>query len=375
VARGYFERAINEFADLANVEPAERSQIMRGVAELDLDEGKLDEAVRYAEQAVQTLYAAPPNSLDRIEPWRVLARAQIARGDGTAATATLEHALDVAHQVLGEQSNKVANVENDLAVALNTQGRYREAIAHLEKSIAITAKLRPDEPAATAFATINLGSLYESLGDYAKAETLMREGIATLEAETPDESQLDAFRGNLARTLMFRGDIAAARALIERALAGIAARAGDSSFDYAFQLYRLARIELAAGDLDAAAQTLRDCERIFDPMLPAQHALRTQFKVIRGLLAKARGDLSTAQHELESAEAMQAALNGSDPTIAASIGVRIAGVLLARGEVAAARTRLDAAAPVLEAALLPQAAERVEADQIRMELERATSAH
>jgi tetratricopeptide (TPR) repeat protein len=369
-ARADFDRAMAEYAKTSKVDPVDRSDALRGIAELDNAEGKYAQSLKHAWQAVQALADLPAGSPVRIEPWRMLATAQGANADLHGAVATLEQALDVAHAALGEDSNKVANIENDLAVALNAQGRYREAIAHLEKSIAISEKIRPGARVATAFSMINLGSTYESLGDYAKAESLMRQGIAAIEAETPDESQLDFFRCNLARTRMLQGDIAGARALIERALQSIAAREGETSMVYAFQTFRLARVELAGGNVDAAEQYLRDAVATLDPLLPPDHALRTQIHVLRGMLAKARGDLATAQSEFETAEKGKT----NDPVDLAVVRLRLAGALLARGDLVAARGKLDQAVPVLEGALLPEAVERVEARSYQTELARRETA-
>jgi tetratricopeptide (TPR) repeat protein len=215
---------------------------------------------------------------------------------------------------------------------------------------------------------INLGSLYESLGDYAKSEELMRRGIAAIEAEAPDEAQLNFFRGNLARTLMLRGDLAGARELIERALRGIAARDGEKSFGYAFQNFRLARIEFTAGNFDAAAQDLDDAFATLDPLLPPQHALRVQTDALRGMIAKKRGDLGAAQRALESAETGEIALPDGGALDLAIIRMRLAGVLLERQDLAGARRKLDASLPLIESSLLPQAVERVEAQAIDADL-------
>jgi predicted negative regulator of RcsB-dependent stress response len=135
-------------------------------------------------------------------------------------------------------------------------------------------------------------------------------------------------------------------------------------------MFRLARLEFAAGNLDAAEQTLRDSVHTLDPLLPAQHPLRGQIAIVRGQIARARGDLATAQREFEAAETMQGALSDSDPTLLAAIRMRLGGVLLVRGDLAGARRRLDESLPVLDAALLPQAMEVVEAHGYAQELAR-----
>ena len=252
VARTFFDRAIAEQAKAARIEPLQRAQLLRGVSELDNAQGKLADSLKHAQESVAALTNLPPTSPVRIDFWRALATAQVANADPGGAVATLQHALDVGHAALGENSYTVADIENDIAVALNGQGRYREAIPHLERSIEITEAMRPGVHVATAFSVVNLGSLYENLGNYAKSEQLMREGIVSIEAEAPDSPELDSFRCNLARTLMKRGKFAEARALFDRALHNIAAREGAQSFGDAFQTFRLSRLEYAA-----AASNLR----------------------------------------------------------------------------------------------------------------------
>jgi serine/threonine-protein kinase len=370
VARKHFDRAIAEFARVKDVDPVEIANVLRGLAEIDIDEGKTADAIAHVQQSLDQMAALPPQSPERIEPWRTLARAQIAHGDPAAAIAVLSHALDVARESLGDNSTKVSNVENDLAVAFNAQGRYREAIAHLETSIAIDEKLRPGERVATAFTVINLGSIYENMGDYEKSEALMRQGIAAIEAATQDEPQLDYFRANLSRTLMFRGKLDESRRLLERSLAAAAAKDGEASFGYGFQLFRLVRLEIASGNLDAAEQALRDAERTVDPLLPKQHPLRAQLLVMHGMVARRRDDLAVAQRDFESAEAMQLALHDADPVSLAVTRTRLGLVLLARGDIDGARRRSDESLAILEAALTPTANDLKEARDFKAELER-----
>jgi len=284
--------------------------------------------------------------------------------------ATLQRALDVGHAALGENSYKVADIENDIAVAQNGQGRYREAIPHLEKSIQITENLRPGAHVATAYSVVNLGSLYENLGDYSQAEQLMRDGIGSIEAEAPDSPELDSFRCNLARTLMKQGRLAESRALFERALHNIAKREGEDSFGYAFQTFRRSRLEFASGNLEASESDLRDSERVLAPLLPERHALRVQFSVVNAQLAQARGNLAAAQKHMEAAEAMQEAMHGNDPLDLAIVRMHLAGVLIGRGDLDNARRKLEPALQLIESTLLPGAVEVAEAHRYRDELSR-----
>jgi len=136
------------------------------------------------------------------------------------------------------------------------------------------------------------------------------------------------------------------------------------------QDFRLARIELAGGNVEAARQDLDDAYKTFDPLLPPEHGLRVQVTVMRALIAKAQGDLPAAQHLLEIAEAAQDHLGGADPINLAIIRVRLAAVLAARGDLVGARHKLDASRALLESALLPEAVERVESDAVEADLEK-----
>ena len=365
-ARAFFDRALAEYAKASRVEPAERAEVLRGLADLDNEEGRAADSVRHAEAALEALASLPAGSPDRIETLRMLANAKVGAGDAAAAIETLGQALAIARNALGDSNIKVADIENDLAVALNGEDRYREAIPHLEKAIAITEAVRPGDVAAAAFETINLGSIYESLGDYAKAEALMRKGIGAMESATPDDPHVDFFRGNLARTRMLRGDLDGARALLAQTMQATAAREGEKSFDYAFAQFRLARVDLLAGRLDTATADLDASIATLDPLLPPAHGLRAQFGVLRGMIAAARGDFDAAVQAFAAAETRV----GKVPLEIALVRMRLAGALLARGDLGPARRKLDASLPPIQAALLPAAVERIEAERIASDLER-----
>jgi serine/threonine-protein kinase len=372
-ARTHFSRALQEFAKSPNADPAEKGNVLRGIADVDIEDGENAEAIARAREALDMIAALPPLAPDRIALWTTLARAQVADGDPASAVDVLNHALDVAHATIGQNGTKVSTIENDLAVALNALGRYREAIAHMEAAIAIDDKLRPGEHTATAYSVVNLGSIYENMGDYAKAETLMRKGVDAMEAETPDEPQLDFFRANLSRTLMFQGKLDESRRLLDKTLKHIAEKDGESSFGYGFQMFRLTRLELAAGHLDAAGRAALTAQRILDPLLPPQHPLRAQLLVIKAMMDLQRNDAASAQQHFEAAEAMQRALRDPDPISLAITRMRLAKALLARGDTAGAKRRLDESMPVLQNALIPDALELKEAQAVRADIERTAA--
>ena len=97
--------------------------------------------------------------------------------------------------------------------------------------------------------------------------------------------------------------------------------------------------------------------QLLDPLLPAQHALRGQLRVLRGIIARDRGKLDVAQTELEAYEKAQESLSAHDPIALTGISRYLAGVYLVRGDLTATRRVLNATLQVLEQKLLRQAVE------------------
>src|SRR5262249_39451201 len=95
-ARGYFERAQTEFARLPRAAAIERANVLRGLANVDMDQGNSAAAIEHAQQSLALLADLPAQSPERLEPWSSLASAQVAHGDAAAAVDVLEHALEVA---------------------------------------------------------------------------------------------------------------------------------------------------------------------------------------------------------------------------------------------------------------------------------------
>jgi len=354
-ARGYLERALGLHARLGPPDPVQHADALRGLAVVEVSEGNAAASIARTDEGLALLAGQPALAPARIELWRVKGRAQADIGDAEGGVQTLRQALDVARTVLGPENNKVANIENDLATMLSPLGRYREAITHLETSLAITRKLRPDDAAGTAVIVENLGSMYESLGDYARAEALMREGIAALEQGNPGEPLLPKFRANLARTLALRGQLDAALALGRTALDQVAAAEGRESFHYGVELFRYTRIEIRAGRLDEAQRDLDAAYALLDAQLPAEHALRAHFRRQHGLLAWAHHDLAGARREIGAAVEALGRLKSNDPVALAEVRSELAEVLLASGDAAGARRTIDRALPVLAASLIAEA--------------------
>ena len=98
------------------------------------------------------------------------------------------------------------------------QGDHKRALELEQKALEI---LRPfDAPAATNKVLNDMGQTYSALGDYAAAEPVMRQALATCEKTYgPDHPEMAYSLNNLALLLEDKGDYAAAEPLFRRALA------------------------------------------------------------------------------------------------------------------------------------------------------------
>jgi tetratricopeptide (TPR) repeat protein len=70
-----------------------------------------------------------------------------------------------------------ANQANSQAVALYRKGDFREAIRFAEQAASIQRRLLGAQHPDTATSFSNLAELYQALGDYAKAEPLLRQAL------------------------------------------------------------------------------------------------------------------------------------------------------------------------------------------------------
>jgi tetratricopeptide (TPR) repeat protein len=135
----------------------------------------------------------------------------------------------------------------------------------------------------------------------------------------------------------------------------VAVEEGESSFEYGFEMFRLARMEMRAGEMARAADDLAKAIKMLDPQVPITHPIRAQFQRVLALIAQARGDLAAARKELESGQDLLLSTPSFDPVSLAELRSDLAGVLIGLGDLKAARVAIDAALPELEKGLLSEA--------------------
>ncbi len=189
--------------------------------------GRIYERRGAYELALPLLHQAVDLGRQTLGPSRELARslndlgvAQRQKADWDAARATLEEALAMRRQVLGQGHPEVAVTESELGRVLFDQGRLGEAEAHFRSALAIRRKALGPADHETATSMSDLGLLLRDKGDRAGAEALLGETLAvTRKTRGPHHPDVATALSNLALTVNERGDPAAAEAMFREALA------------------------------------------------------------------------------------------------------------------------------------------------------------
>jgi serine/threonine-protein kinase len=346
------------------------AETRRTLALVHLDLGEVAAARREAEQVETEVRAAlPANHPGLLEPLTARASILNRQGDFETARTKLEEALVIARATIGENSTITANLENLLAESLLGLGRFRDSLAHSEAAYRIQRAVRADDPAAGAIAQADLGTAYSTIGDYAHAEALLGDAVGELgKVRPPDDPEMLRARSNLARVQSLAGEHETALAALADVLERTRVLRGEKSERYGFEMLRLATALVRAGRFTEAEQWVDRAEPMFNAVFPEHHPWRADLNIQRGKIALGRGDAARAAREFA------AALNllesqpgfGYDMRLIAAVGDAEAQQRL--GHLEEARARVIALKPVLEAELLPTAAERRRLEQVELRL-------
>ena len=221
---------------------------------------------------------SPTAQLARAELLISIGQLELESGDYAEAQASLEQALDILQQTLGDEHPRTATALNVLGAVQSERGDFMAARMMFERALAIRERvLGPDHP-DTATSLNNLASLLRSTGDYAAAQPLVEQALAIRERVLgPDHLQTASSLINLAALLQAAGDYAAARPLLERALTITERALGPDHPDTAKSLNNLAVIEVETGNLERARDLLLRAVRIVDKHLGREHPTTQRF--------------------------------------------------------------------------------------------------
>jgi tetratricopeptide (TPR) repeat protein/tRNA A-37 threonylcarbamoyl transferase component Bud32 len=267
VAVEIFERNLAVFDGTFGAAHSDAGTTRINLAVALLDLGRFSEAHAHADDAVASLQRAlgPDHpTVARALTIRGDAQVQLGRPGGAIADFTAALAIEV--EALGTDHPSVAILESNLGDADYAQADLARAEHHQRRALAILEGALGEEHPNVAFVLVGLGLTLRDRGHVDEALALFRRAAAIA-----DPSLLPNAITRVGEILLERGDVAGARAHLERASElqrGIAtsdALVGDT-------LRALARARWAAGDREGARAAAREAITRYEAVADREHA-------------------------------------------------------------------------------------------------------
>jgi len=252
-------------------------------------QGKYNEALPLARQALQIREALSPEGAETASALGALGTVLRGRGDYQEAEQVHQRALLMCQKLFGSEHLETARAQNDLGIVFTTVGEFAKAEPLFKQGLATREKLLGPRHADTAASLSNLGALYFELGNYAKAEPLFQRTVRIREQTLGPEHRLTATAlDNLASLYQTNVAFANAEPLYLRALRIKTKVLGADHPDLAVTLNNLASLYSNTGAYSKALQM-------------SQRALAIQEKAQQNdpILAQTLGSIASAYDMLE----------------------------------------------------------------------------
>ncbi len=357
--------ALQTEADGANAPATLKHQVY--LSEALFNAGRSEEARQLMDASIAQLRAQlPPDDLDLISSLGFYAVLLRDMGESEAAEKVLLEILEHRKALLEHDSQKIAVVHNNLGRVYYDQGRTLKAIEQFRAVFDIGGRAGAEHDPSRALDMLNLGSMYEQVGDYEQAEPLMRQGAAIIEEYENAGFTLPLARQNFGRLLLLAGKAEEARLWLEKPIDPIADR--DWAMERGRQRIHLAEWHRRFGDRAQAHRLLREAQANLDDIGGPESPRIAAIERIRGLLAAAEGDRKTARAELESARTRQAKAFNDRYVGVGDLTLDLAELAHADGDTERARRELQRAREILDPQLAKNAPQRARMEALQRAL-------
>ena len=232
--------------------PAAKAWLLEDQAAHDKESGRLDAAQRALEAACAARSGAA-GPLATAACWRSLGHVLLGRGQLARAVEHFQQALSRQEAEIPDGLLIVTTLL-DLGNALAVSGEYGRAEPFVERAERISAASVPGTTTHLA-ALRTLGGVAYGTGDLARAETLWRQGLEGQLKLAPESADVSISQFNLGIVAFGRGDLAGAEGWFRRALT--LAEKTQAHGPQAMLRHALGQIALARGELDAARDLLQ----------------------------------------------------------------------------------------------------------------------
>ncbi|MEZ4654698.1 MAG: serine/threonine-protein kinase [Candidatus Eisenbacteria bacterium] len=240
---------------------------------LEVDQGKLAEAVETLEEAVHRFEVyGNERPEDHASAVSSLAFALTEQGSFAEAESLFYASLSEQEEVLGKDHLDVSYTLNNLAQLEYETGRDSTAAVHFQQSLDIRSRLFPEDHPLVVSVESNLSAVYWRRGDYDAAEPLLRKSLTAKRKNLGDDHpSVAAGVTNLAVLLSMKGDWDAAIPMAEEAVARMSAAYGDDHPNVAAALNIQGRGLRFQGRLEEAEGVLRRAYQITSKSLEPTH--------------------------------------------------------------------------------------------------------
>jgi serine/threonine-protein kinase len=288
-------------------------------------------------------------------------------GRNGEALAAIERAVAAYRAMYGERGTVLANLENERGLVLNELGRYAEARAAFE--LAQQVNRAATGGIADPVTELNLAMVCDSLGDYAcavaRSSAVIDDPVA--QAAMLPTQRRDARLGH-ARALSQAGEYARAAAILDAEIAALRGETDASPVDLASASVHAARNALRAGDLHVATTHSTQARTLFASLVPTGHYVFLSLDRIDGEIALARGKLAAAAPLIEAFHDGTQAVESPDSIWAAYAGFALADLRHRQGRDDEARALLERWLPVARSVVLPTQRDRAAAEALAARL-------
>ncbi len=258
------EQALALQRQTPGADPLVTAQLLRQLAQAQIDQGLYAEAEGSLREAVALLAAGlPARDAQLADARRSLGQALYWQQKPTESVAVLSAARDALRDAQGRDGVESAAVLGALATSLFDAGAQDEALALAAQQLQLLHQAYGADDLRSVEALDGYASLLWQAGRNAEAEAAQRQVLGAYRRYYGDDSQaVISAKNNLGATLNSMGRVREAARWMGEAVAAVRARGDDDSPDFAVALGNLAQIQEQSGDYAAALANSREAYRL-----------------------------------------------------------------------------------------------------------------
>jgi CHAT domain-containing protein/tetratricopeptide (TPR) repeat protein len=254
---------------IPDLETLPGSDLFEGRGVIALAAGDLDGALAWTRRALDLRLRLDPGSYGVVMAWHNLRVVYAQQGDTAEAAASAREVIALRGAVAAPEER--VGVCAEAARSLHEVGATAEARAALAPEVLrAQGALGADDPSLIR-GRATLALLHLALGELDDAEHHLRLVVAGRDGLPVEDARRGGAANNLGLVLQERGDLIAARAWFERALADWTAGLGPDHPHVATALTNLGTVSVDLGDVDAGAALHERALTIRRATLPAGH--------------------------------------------------------------------------------------------------------